>query len=61
MWLSDGTSKNLILLWDRKIEGGFPELKDLKQRVRDVIQPGVSLGHSDKKHASTKAAEEQSH
>ncbi|KAI6047373.1 hypothetical protein EDC04DRAFT_2623020 [Pisolithus marmoratus] len=29
--------------------GGFPELKVLKQRIRDVIQPGVSLGHSDKK------------
>jgi len=38
-----------ILLWDRKVEGGFPELKVLKQRVRDYIQPGVSLGHSDAK------------
>ncbi|KIM91050.1 hypothetical protein PILCRDRAFT_811567 [Piloderma croceum F 1598] len=38
-----------ILLWDRKVEGGFPELKVLKQRLRDNIQPGVSLGHSDKK------------
>ncbi|KAG7448979.1 uncharacterized protein BT62DRAFT_928982 [Guyanagaster necrorhizus] len=35
------------LLWDRKIEGGFPELKALKQRVRDRVQPGRSLGHSD--------------
>jgi selenoprotein W-related protein len=23
------------LVWDRKIDGGFPEMKDLKQRVRD--------------------------
>ncbi|KAF7302844.1 hypothetical protein MKEN_01246500 [Mycena kentingensis (nom. inval.)] len=37
------------LVWDRKTEGGFPELKVLKQRVRDVLQPGKSLGHSDKK------------
>ncbi|KAG2348671.1 hypothetical protein BDR05DRAFT_372663 [Suillus weaverae] len=37
------------LMWDRKIEGGFPELKDLKQRIRDHVQPGKSLGHSDKK------------
>ncbi|CAL1702278.1 unnamed protein product [Somion occarium] len=36
-----------ILVWDRKVEGGFPELKVLKQRIRDRIQPGVSLGHSD--------------
>ncbi|CDZ98005.1 selenoprotein w [Phaffia rhodozyma] len=35
------------LAWDRKIEGGFPELKILKQRVRDIISPAVSLGHSD--------------
>ncbi|KAG1753831.1 Rdx family-domain-containing protein [Suillus paluster] len=37
------------LMWDRKIEGGFPELKNLKQRIRDHVQPGKSLGHSDKK------------
>ncbi|KAI0650043.1 Rdx family-domain-containing protein [Trametes meyenii] len=37
-----------ILVWDRKVEGGFPELKVLKQRIRDHIQPGKSLGHSDK-------------
>ncbi|KAL4076037.1 Rdx family-domain-containing protein [Scleroderma citrinum] len=35
------------LVWDRKVEGGFPELKVLKQRIRDHIQPGKSLGHSD--------------
>ncbi|KAJ7084755.1 Rdx family-domain-containing protein [Mycena crocata] len=37
------------LAWDRKVEGGFPELKVLKQRIRDIVQPGQSLGHSDKK------------
>ncbi|EPQ59556.1 hypothetical protein GLOTRDRAFT_71116 [Gloeophyllum trabeum ATCC 11539] len=37
------------LMWDRKVESGFPELKALKQRIRDHIQPGKSLGHSDKK------------
>ncbi|KAJ7083410.1 Rdx family-domain-containing protein [Mycena belliarum] len=37
------------LAWDRKVEGGFPELKVLKQRIRDIIQPEKSLGHSDKK------------
>ncbi|KAF8318299.1 uncharacterized protein EI90DRAFT_2942139 [Cantharellus anzutake] len=37
------------LIWDRKTQGGFPELKDLKQGIRDRIQPNLSLGHSDKK------------
>lgn len=35
------------LLWSRKEEGSFPELKELKQRLRDEIAPGQSLGHSD--------------
>ncbi|OAL56897.1 hypothetical protein IQ07DRAFT_582187 [Pyrenochaeta sp. DS3sAY3a] len=37
-----------VLLWDRKAEGGFPETKVLKQRVRDYIDPSRDLGHSDK-------------
>lgn len=36
-------------LWDRKTDGGFPEIKTLKQRVRDVIAPERDLGHSDSK------------
>ncbi|GAA5823387.1 hypothetical protein JCM3770_006848 [Rhodotorula araucariae] len=36
------------LVWDRKIEGGFPELKELKQRIRNIIAPAQDLGHSDK-------------
>ncbi|KAF1934262.1 uncharacterized protein M421DRAFT_415299 [Didymella exigua CBS 183.55] len=36
-----------VLLWDRKTEGGFPETKVLKQRVRDHIDPKKDLGHSD--------------
>ncbi|KAG6832989.1 hypothetical protein H0H92_004873 [Tricholoma furcatifolium] len=48
VWLSS-PSKPPYLLWDRKAEGGFPELKILKQRLRDQVQPGKSLGHSDKK------------
>lgn len=35
------------ILWDRKAEGGFPESKQLKQRVRDNVAPEKSLGHSD--------------
>ena len=37
-----------VLLWDRKAEGGFPETKILKQRLRNYIDPGKDLGHSDK-------------
>ncbi|KAK4146933.1 Rdx family-domain-containing protein [Dichotomopilus funicola] len=39
------------ILWDRKIDGGFPETKELKRRVRDVIQPGRDLGHVDRDYA----------
>ncbi|KZL87618.1 selenoprotein w-like protein [Colletotrichum incanum] len=39
------------ILWDRKTEGGFPETKELKRRLRDVIQPDRDLGHVDRKHA----------
>lgn len=35
-----------VLLWDRKTQG-FPETKVLKQRVRDHLEPGRDLGHSD--------------
>ncbi|KAF8640002.1 hypothetical protein AX17_001248 [Amanita inopinata Kibby_2008] len=48
VWLSYG-SEAPQLMWDRKVEGGFPELKVLKQRIRDRIQPGKSLGHSERK------------
>lgn len=38
------------VLWDRKADGGFPETKELKRRVRDVIEPGRDLGHVDRDH-----------
>ena len=36
------------LVWSRADEGRFPELKELKQRVRDRIAPRRDLGHSDR-------------
>lgn len=33
------------VLWSRAAEGRFPELKQLKQRLRDQIAPGRDLGH----------------
>ncbi len=35
------------LVWSRAAEGRFPEIKELKQRLRDVIAPDKPLGHSD--------------
>lgn len=37
------------VVFDRKGEGRFPEIKELKQLVRDVVNPEKSLGHSDRK------------
>jgi len=34
-------------LWSRDVEGTFPEAKELKQRVRDLVDPARNLGHSD--------------
>ena len=36
------------VVWSRSTEGRFPEMKELKQRVRDRIAPGRDLGHSER-------------
>lgn len=36
------------LVWSRKDEGRFPDIKELKQSVRDLVAPEKALGHSDK-------------
>lgn len=38
-----------VVVFDRRVAGNFPEIKELKQLVRDVVAPDKSLGHSDKK------------
>lgn len=35
-------------VWSRAANGRFPEIKELKQIVRDRIAPGRDLGHSEK-------------
>ena len=35
------------LIWCRKRDGGFPDVKTLKQAVRDCLAPHKSLGHFD--------------
>ena len=47
------------VLWDRKTDGGFPETKELKRRVRDVIQPGRDLGHVDRDYGRKKKEGEE--
>jgi selenoprotein W-related protein len=36
------------LLFSKKIARRFPEPREIKQLVRDVIAPGKDLGHSDR-------------
>ncbi|GGE28945.1 selenoprotein W-related protein [Sphingobacterium soli] len=35
------------IIFDRKRAGRFPEIKELKQLVRNIVNPEKSLGHSD--------------
>ena len=37
------------LIWSRKEHGRFPEIKELKQLVRDEVAPERDLGHVDHK------------
>jgi selenoprotein W-related protein len=40
------------VVWERKRDGGFPEITKLKQLIRDRVAPGRELGHVDRKVAS---------
>lgn len=42
-------SVNDKIVFDRKENGRFPEIKELKQIIRDEVNPEKSLGHSDSK------------
>lgn len=35
-------------IWERVRDGGFPDVKTLKQRVRDRLDPSRDLGHVDR-------------
>ncbi|MXS19574.1 SelT/SelW/SelH family protein [Pseudomonas oryzihabitans] len=35
------------VLWDRKRDGGFPDARTLKNRVRDLMFPERDLGHGE--------------
>ena len=34
--------------WDRRVDKGFPQPKELKQRIRNVVDPDKDLGHNDR-------------
>jgi selenoprotein W-related protein len=36
------------IVWSRKDQGRFPDIRELKQIVRDRIAPDRPLGHSDR-------------
>lgn len=36
-------------VFDRKEHHGFPEIKEIKQWVRDIVNPQKDLGHADRK------------
>ena len=36
------------LVWDRVRDGGFPDVKTLKRRIRDRAAPDRALGHVDR-------------
>ncbi|KAL2853145.1 hypothetical protein BJX68DRAFT_234097 [Aspergillus pseudodeflectus] len=46
--LPSGEGEEGEVLWDRKRDGGFPEVKVLKSLVRNVIDPSRDLGHTDR-------------
>ena len=35
------------VIWSRAEQGRFPDIKELKQLVRDRISPATDLGHSE--------------
>jgi predicted Rdx family selenoprotein len=47
-----GSATDGATIWPRKVDGGCPDVKALKQRVRDRLDPGRDLGHLDRAAAS---------
>ena len=40
---------NQELIWCRESDKGFPDIKELKQRIRAHVLPEKELGHIDRK------------
>ena len=39
---------NDTTIWSRAAQGRFPDIKEIKQLVRDQVAPDRSLGHTDR-------------
>lgn len=48
-------------IWSRRDEGRFPELKELKRRIRDRVAPDRDLGHSERRGAADRGGGEGGH
>lgn len=46
-------SVNDEIVFDRKRSGGFSDIKEIKQLIRNVVAPEKSLGHSDKQSSAS--------
>lgn len=51
-----GDTTTSTTLWNRQEQGGFPEAKELKQKVRDLLNPLKDLGHVDGREAATESS-----
>jgi len=46
---------NKTEIWERKKDGGFPDVKQFKQLVRDRVSPEKNLGHLEDSEISPKS------
>ncbi|KAK6536910.1 hypothetical protein TWF281_001117 [Arthrobotrys megalospora] len=58
--LNEQSTLESHVIWDRKRDGGFPETKELKKKVRDIIDPKRDLGHVDGKKSVPQSQSDQS-
>ncbi|KAJ5788701.1 hypothetical protein N7457_003691 [Penicillium paradoxum] len=59
IWHATDDATKEVILWDRKRDGGFPEVKALKSLVRNVIAPDRDLGHTDRALKAQKEKEKE--
>lgn len=46
------------LIWDRKQESRFPEVPEMKRKIRDVLCPDRKLGHNESTKGEIKVDDE---
>jgi selenoprotein W-related protein len=45
------------VIWERRRDGGFPDIVELKRLVRDRVAPERSLGHGDRPRSGAPGAD----